>query len=74
MLPKSLPQFLKVHDVILGEGTVIERIKRESNQKLDPFVVNADNFNFRITFYEHGANLRKAMQWMSLQFVIQRKY
>ncbi len=41
MLPLSLPQFLKGHEVILGEGAVIERLKRESDQELDPYIANA---------------------------------
>ncbi len=41
MKSKSFPQFLEENDVILGEGAVIERIKRESDQELDPHIVNA---------------------------------
>lgn len=37
----SIPQFIENAEVILGEGAVIERIKRESNQELDPYIVNA---------------------------------
>jgi len=37
----SIPQFIENAEVILGEGAVIERIKRESDQDLDPYIVNA---------------------------------
>ena len=37
----SIPQFIKKAEVILGEGAVIERIKRESDLELDPHIVNA---------------------------------
>ncbi len=38
---KSISQFIEEAEVILGEGAVIERIKRESDQDLDPYIVNA---------------------------------
>jgi len=41
MPSSSFPHFLKDHDVILGEGAVIERLKRECGLELDPHIVNA---------------------------------
>jgi S-methylmethionine-dependent homocysteine/selenocysteine methylase len=38
---RSIPQFIQKADVILGEGAVIERIKRDSAHELDPYIVNA---------------------------------
>jgi len=37
----SILEFIENAEVILGEGAVIERIKRDSDQELDPYIVNA---------------------------------
>ncbi len=36
----SIPQFIGNAEVILGEGAVIERIKRESDKELDPYIIS----------------------------------
>jgi homocysteine S-methyltransferase len=37
----AFPQFLQQHDCILGEGAVIERLRRKERCELDPWVVNS---------------------------------
>jgi homocysteine S-methyltransferase len=37
----SFPEFLEGHPFILGEGAVIERLRRDSDLELDPYIVNS---------------------------------
>jgi homocysteine S-methyltransferase len=37
----SFPEFLEKHQCILGEGAVIERLRRDSDFELDPDIVNS---------------------------------
>jgi homocysteine S-methyltransferase len=41
MNPSPFPEFLDRHPCILGEGAVIERLRRDSRFDLDPDIVNA---------------------------------
>jgi len=41
MNPIPFPEFLEGHPFILGEGAVIERLRRNSDLKLDPNIVNS---------------------------------
>lgn len=41
MAPPLFPQFLQQHPCILGEGAVIERLRRKEGCELDPWVVNS---------------------------------
>jgi homocysteine S-methyltransferase len=41
MNPIPFPEFLERHPFILGEGAVIERLRRNSDLELDPFIVNS---------------------------------
>jgi homocysteine S-methyltransferase len=40
-MPVSFSQFYEQSDIIIGEGAVIERLRRETEWELDPHVVNA---------------------------------
>ena len=41
MMPLSFSQFYEQSDIIIGEGAVIERLRRETEWELDPHIVNA---------------------------------
>ena len=41
MLPPPFPEFLSRHPCILGEGAVIERLRRQPDTPLDPFLANS---------------------------------
>ncbi len=41
MNPIPFPEFLERHPFILGEGAVIERLRRNSDLELDPYIVNS---------------------------------
>ena len=41
MTPASFSRFYEQSDIIIGEGAVIERLRRETEWELDPHVVNA---------------------------------
>jgi homocysteine S-methyltransferase len=41
MTRPPFPEFLELHDCILGEGAVIERMRRAAGCELDPWVVNS---------------------------------
>jgi len=41
MKPTSFSQFYEQSDIIIGEGAVIERLRRDTEWELDPYVVNS---------------------------------
>ena len=41
MNPILFPEFLERHPFILGEGAVIERLRRNSDLEFDPYIVNS---------------------------------
>jgi homocysteine S-methyltransferase len=41
MTPASFLRFLDQSDIIIGEGAVIERLRRETEYELDPYIVNS---------------------------------
>jgi homocysteine S-methyltransferase len=41
MTPASFSRFYKQSDIIIGEGAVIERLRRDTECELDPHIVNA---------------------------------
>jgi len=41
MTPASFLQFFDQSDIIIGEGAVIERLRRDTEWELDPYVVNS---------------------------------
>ncbi len=41
MSPTSFPEFLEKFPCILGEGAVIERLRRNTDLELDPDIVNS---------------------------------
>ena len=40
MMPASFSRFYEQSDIIIGEGAVIERLRRDTEWELDPYVVN----------------------------------
>ena len=41
MFPPAFPDFLHRHSCILGEGAVIERLRRQPATVLDPYLANS---------------------------------
>ena len=41
MSQTSFPEFFEQSPIIIGEGAVIERLRRNTDFELDPFIVNS---------------------------------